>query len=118
MKLAWKLVAAAAVAMLAPAPLVHAETFNITVSAGHGPQLPWIRLLKDFFMPEVDRRLKEAGGKHSIVWQEAFSGTLAKIGGELAAIEEGIAEMGWVYTIFEPAKLPLHSVTFMAPFGS
>jgi TRAP-type transport system periplasmic protein len=113
-----KSVLAATIAALAPASLVHADTFSITVSAGHGPQLPWIRMLKDFYMPEVDKRLKEAGAKHSIAWKEAFSGTLAKIGGELAAIEEGIAEMGWVYTIFEPAKLPLHSVTFMAPFGS
>jgi TRAP-type transport system periplasmic protein len=109
---------AATAAVVARPPTAAADTFKITVSAGHGVQLPWIRLIKEFYIPEVDKRLKEAGGKHSIEWQEAFGGTLAKIGGELAAIEEGIAEMGWVYTIFEPAKLPLHSVTFMAPFGS
>lgn len=98
--------------------LAHAETYKITFSAGHGTQLPWIRMIKEFYMPEVDRRLLAAGGKHSIAWTEAFGGTLAKIGGELDAVESGIAEMGYVYTIFEAAKLPLLAVCFMAPFGS
>ena len=106
-----------AVLFLAATPAT-ADNFSVTFSAGHGTQLPWIRLIKDYYIPEVDKRLKEAGGKHSISWKEAFGGTLAKVGGELAAVEEGIAEMGWVYTIFEPSKMPLHAVTFMAPFGS
>jgi TRAP-type transport system periplasmic protein len=106
MRFLGKSVLAATIAVLAPAPLVHADTFSITVSAGHGPQLPWIRMLKDFYMPEVDKRLKEAGAKHTIAWKEAFSGTLAKIGGELAAIEEGIAEMGWVYTCTRSSSRP------------
>ena len=98
--------------------LAQAETFKVTFSAGHGTQLPWIRMIKEFYMPEVDKRLLAAGGKHSIAWNEAFGGTLAKIGGELDAVENGIAEMGYVYTIFEAAKLPLLAVPFMAPFGS
>lgn len=98
--------------------LAQAETFKVTFSAGHGTQLPWIRMIKEFYMPEVDKRLLAAGGRHSIVWTEAFGGTLAKIGGELDAVESGIAEMGYVYTIFEAAKLPLLAVSFMAPFGS
>src|SRR5262249_9024803 len=110
--------ALAAVAIVAAPATVRADTFEITVSAAHGPQLPWIRMLADYFMPEVDQRLKQAGSKHNIVWKEAFSGALAKTGGELAAIEEGTSGMGWVSTIFEPDKLPLHAVTFMAPFGS
>jgi TRAP-type C4-dicarboxylate transport system substrate-binding protein len=95
-----------------------ADTFRVTFVAGHGAHLPWIRLIKDFYMPEVDKRLKAAGGKHSITWTEAFGGTVAKIGGVLEALEDNVAEMGYVYTIFEPAKLPLLAVTFMAPFGS
>src|SRR5262249_18682922 len=118
MQLMRSLALAAAATIVAAPAAVRAETFEITVSAGHGPQLPWIRMLQDYFMPEVGRRLKEAGGKHIIAWKEALGGTFAKIGGELAAIEEGTSEMGWVSTIFEPDKLPLHAVTFMAPFGS
>jgi len=102
----------------AAAPSARAETFKITFSAAHGTQLPYIGAIKNFYIPEVDKRLKEAGGKHNIVWNEAFGGTLAKVGGELDAVESGVAEMGFVYTIFEAAKLPLEAVCFMAPFGS
>jgi TRAP-type transport system periplasmic protein len=95
----------------------NAAQFKVTFSAGHGTQLPWVRMIKEFYIPEVDKRLA-AGGQHSIVWTEAFGGTLAKIGGELDAVGSGVAEMGYVYTVFEAAKLPLLAVTFMAPFGT
>jgi TRAP-type C4-dicarboxylate transport system substrate-binding protein len=94
-----------------------ADTYKVTFSAAHGAQLPWIRMIKEFYMPEVNKRLQADGGKHSFVWTEAF-GTLAKVGSELDAVQSGVAEMGHVYTIFEPARMPLHAVTFMAPFGS
>ena len=112
------LCAVAASAMLTGGAPAAADNFKVTFTAGHGTQLPWIRLIKEFYIPEVDKRLKAAGGKHTITWTEAFGGTVAKINGELDVLREGVAEMGYVYTIFEPAKLPLLSVTFMAPFGS
>jgi TRAP-type C4-dicarboxylate transport system substrate-binding protein len=120
MKTPFKSALAAAAFSLVTAGMsfAHAETFKVTFSAGHGTQLPWIRMIKEFYMPEVDRRLLAAGGKNAIVWNEAFGGTLAKIGGELDAVENGISEMGFVYTIFEASKLPLLAVPFMAPFGS
>jgi TRAP-type C4-dicarboxylate transport system substrate-binding protein len=95
-----------------------AARYNITFAGGHGTHLPWMKAIQEFYIPEVDKRLAAAGGKDKINWTEAFGGTLAKIGGVLAAVQEGVAEMGMVYTIFEPAKLPLMSVTFLAPFGS
>lgn len=98
--------------------MAFAKTYNITFVGGHGTHLPWMKAIKEFYIPEVDKRLAAAGGKDNIVWTEAFGGTLAKVGGVLEAVQEGVADMGMVYTIFEPAKLPLMSVTFMAPFGS
>jgi len=95
-----------------------AETYKVTFSAALGPQLPWIGMVREFFIPEVNKRLAAAGGKDTIVWNEAFSGTLAKIGGELAAVENGVSEMGVVSTIFEASKLPLMSLTYFAPFGN
>jgi len=97
---------------------LRAETYKITFAGGHGTHLPWMKAIKEFYIPEVDKRLKALGGKDNVVWTEAFGGTIAKIGGVLEAVQEGVVEMGMVYTIFEPAKLPLMSVTFMAPFGS
>jgi TRAP-type C4-dicarboxylate transport system substrate-binding protein len=107
-----------AAATMMPLETAHAANYKVTFVAGHGTQLPWIRLIKEYYIPEVDKRLQAAGGQHTITWTEAFGGTVAKIGGVLDALREGVAEMGYVYTIFEPAKLPLLSVTFMAPFGS
>ena len=95
-----------------------AKTYKMTVVAGHPPIFLWVTLCRDFFIPEVDKRLQEAGGKDKIIWNQAYGGTIAKIGGALEAIEEGIADMGFVGTIFEAPKMPLHNVTYMTPFGS
>jgi TRAP-type C4-dicarboxylate transport system substrate-binding protein len=105
------------VALAAVTP-AQSATYNIAFAGGHGTHLPWMKAIKEFYIPEVDKRLKALGGKDKVVWTEAFGGTIAKIGGVLEAVQEGVVEMGMVYTIFEPAKLPLMSVTFMAPFGS
>ena len=96
----------------------NAASYNITFAGGHGTHLPWMKAIEEFYIPEVDKRLAAAGGKDKVVWTKAFGGTLAKIGGVLEAVQEGVADMAMVYTIFEPAKLPLMQVTFLAPFGS
>ncbi len=88
-----------------------AKDYKMTVVAGHPPIFLWVTLCRDFFIPEVDKRLLAAGGKHKIVWNQVYGGTVAKIGGALEAIEEGIADMGFVGTIFEAPKMPLHNVT-------
>lgn len=103
--------AAVAAALAAPA---HAANFNMTMVSGHGTQLPWIRMLQDFYIPEVNKRLE---GRHSIKFQEAYSGTIVKLGGELNAVRQGVADMAHVYTIFEPANLPLLQVTHVTPFS-
>jgi len=95
-----------------------AKTYKITVVAGHPPIFLWVTLCRDFFVPEVDKRLEAAGGKDKIIWNQAYGGTVAKIGGALEAIEEGVADMGFVGTIFEAPKMPLHNVTYMTPFGT
>ncbi len=93
-----------------------AKTHKITVVAGHPPIFLWVTMTRDFFIPEVNKRLKAAGGQDKIVWNQAYGGTIAKIGGALEAIEEGVADMGFVGTIFEAPKMPLHNVTYMTPF--
>ena len=116
---AFFLSAALAVSSLAlAARTANATTYNITFAGGHGTQLPWMKAIETFYIPEVDKRLAAAGGKDKVIWTKAFGGTLVKIGGELDGVREGIADMAMLYTIFEPARLPLLQVTFQAPFGS
>jgi len=93
-----------------------AKNYKITVVAGHPPIFLWVTLCRDFFIPEVDKQLAPLG--HSIEWNQAYGGTIAKLGGALEAIEEGIADMGFVGTIFEAPKMPLHNVSYMTPFGT
>ncbi|MFZ0449408.1 MAG: C4-dicarboxylate TRAP transporter substrate-binding protein [Desulfatiglandaceae bacterium] len=98
-----------------PAP---AKTYNLTAAAGHPPIFLWVTLTRDYFIPEVNRRLVVAGGKDKIIWNQAYGGTVAKIGGVLEAVEAGIVDVGFVGTIFEAPKMPLHNVSYMTPFGT
>ncbi len=93
-----------------------AKTMKMTVIAGHPPVFLWVSLARDFFIPEVDKRIKAAGIDLTIDWNQAYGGTIAKIGGELKAIEDGVGDMGFVGTIFEAPKMPLHNVSYMTPF--
>ena len=92
-----------------------AETFSINVASGSPPVVPWVRMISEVFIPEVNRRLE---GSHTINWIESYSGTVAKVGGVLEAVESGLVEMGQVYAIFEQDKLILQNITYMTPFGS
>ncbi|MCG6910856.1 MAG: C4-dicarboxylate TRAP transporter substrate-binding protein [Deltaproteobacteria bacterium] len=106
------------VMLTVPLGPAQAKTYKLTAAAGHPPIFLWVTLTRDFFIPEVDRLLAEAGGKDKIVWNQAYGGTVAKIGGVLEAVEEGIVDLGFVGTIFEAPKMPLHNVSYMTPFGS
>lgn len=106
----------ATIALVTSISSTTAKTHKLTVVAGHPPIFLWVTLTRDYFIPEVDKRLEAAGGKDKIVWNQAYGGTIAKVGGVLEAIEEGIADMGFVGTLFEAPKMPLHNVTYMSPF--
>ena len=93
-----------------------AKTFNLTFAAPQGEHMPWISLTRTSFIAGVDKRLEGTG--HKINWTTAYGGTLSKVGGTLEVIEEGIADSGMLYSLFEQAKLPLQNVAYMAPFGS
>ncbi|MCX5908235.1 MAG: C4-dicarboxylate TRAP transporter substrate-binding protein, partial [Deltaproteobacteria bacterium] len=103
--------------MIAGFSSASAENFRLTAAAGHPTTLHCIGVFKDYFIPEVTRRLAAAGGKHTITWTQAWGGSLVKFDGVLEAVEQGIIDVGWVGTLFEEAKLPLHSVTYVTPFS-
>ncbi|MBL4786327.1 MAG: C4-dicarboxylate TRAP transporter substrate-binding protein [Cohaesibacteraceae bacterium] len=92
-----------------------AKDFSMNVASGSPPVVPWVKMISTVFIPEVNARLE---GKHTINWIESYSGTAAKVGGVLEAVESGLVEMGQVYAIFEQDKLILQNLTYMTPFGS
>lgn len=101
-----------------PATPAKADTFKLTAAAGHPPVFLWIKLLTEFYIPEVNKKLAAAGGKYKIEWTEAYGGILVKLGSESGALKDGIADIGFVSTIFEAPKFPMQNVSYIAPFGT
>ena len=106
-------VAAGVLAVMAPAS-VNAADFKLTASSSHPPVVPWVKTIQDFVVPESVKRAKALG--HDIEWTEAYAGALYNFENTLEGIADGIGDLGWVGTLWEPNKLPLQNVTFVMPF--
>lgn len=104
---------AATLTLAAPAG---AEAIDVTTVAGHPPVFLWVKTLSESFIPAVNAALE--GTEYSVDWTEAYGGTLAKVGGEMEALEDGLAQVGIVASLFEPSLLSLQNVTYVTPFGS
>ncbi len=106
----------AAAVVAATVGTASAETIDATYVAGHPPVFRWVRLVGEVFIPTINKELEGSG--HTINWSEQYGGALAKVGDELEAVEEGLAEMGGISSLFDPAKLPLQNVSYFTPFVS
>ncbi|MFC3614335.1 C4-dicarboxylate TRAP transporter substrate-binding protein [Lutimaribacter marinistellae] len=104
----------AAAVMLASGGAAMAEEMTVTIVAGHPPVFRWVKHASQTFIPAVNEALE--GTDHSITWSEQYGGSLAKVGEELEAVEEGLAEIGLVSSLFDPAKLAVQNVTYFTPF--
>ncbi|MEM7445131.1 MAG: C4-dicarboxylate TRAP transporter substrate-binding protein [Pseudomonadota bacterium] len=93
-----------------------AQTYTVNVVNGHPPIFLWVKHLTETFIPSVNAALD--GTQYAIEWNEFYGGELAAVGGELEALEDGLAEIGVVPTVFEPSNLPLQNITYVTPFGS
>lgn len=92
-----------------------AEEIDATVITGHPPVFLWVKTLHEAFIPAVDKALE--GTDYTMKWTEAY-GTLANVGGELEAMEDGLAQVGIVSSLFEPSLLSLQNISYVTPFGS
>lgn len=93
-----------------------AEQIRLTVISGYSPQAAWVRVFRDYWVPEVQRRLAKTGN-YELAITEAF-GTVVKPRGELEATQKGIGDIGLIVSVFHADKLPLTSVAFVTPFVS
>ena len=93
-----------------------AEDISATMVAGHPPVFRWVKHASTTFIPAVNAALEGTGT--TITWSEQYGGSLAKVGDELEAVEEGLAEIGLVSSLFDPAKLSVQNVTYFTPFVS
>jgi TRAP-type C4-dicarboxylate transport system substrate-binding protein len=107
-------VAAAVFAALA-LPAAAAE-FKLTIGSSHPPVLPWTIPLRDLIVPESNKRLKALGLPDTIKWTEAYAGALYDFNNTLEGVGDGLADIGWVGSLWEPAKQPLQNVAYYSPF--
>jgi TRAP-type C4-dicarboxylate transport system substrate-binding protein len=74
-------------------------------------------MIQTHFMAKTDELLA-ATGNYEIEWNEAFGGQLYKANATLSSVEEGITDVGWVFSFLEQAKLPLSQGSSNAPFAT
>jgi TRAP-type C4-dicarboxylate transport system substrate-binding protein len=92
------------------------ENINLTIASSHPTVVPWVGMIQTHFMARTDEVLAETGN-YKINWNEAFGGQLYKANATLSSVEEGITDIGWVFSFLEPAQLPLSQVSTTTPFA-
>jgi len=111
------LLAVAAAVSMVPAT-TQAETFRLTIGAGHPvPAASWVAPMQSFLQVEVKKRVEQKTG-HKIEWVEAYGGSVAKLGEVLEAVENGLMDIGDVHVPFEPSKLLAYNFGYFVPFGT
>jgi len=98
---------AAALAVSVPGAAI-ADSYNVTIAAGHPPVFRWVRMISEHFIPTVTAQMEEAG--HSITFSEQYGGALAKVGEDLEAVEAGLADIGPRSALFAPAQRAVHNI--------
>lgn len=103
--------------LTAPVAVAQQQQFNITVAAGQPLRaMRPLLMVSEFFIPEVEKRIKAANLPYKINWKEAYAGSLLKPTQVLKGVQDGIADIGFEPTIFHPDRLPLEQISFMTPF--
>lgn len=96
-------------------PVMAKESISAVVIDGYPARALWVKEFTDFFIPEVDRRLAEAGN-YEMNWQENYGGSIVKPKGVLEGVQLGLGDIGIVTTIFHGSKLPSQGISGSTPF--
>lgn len=94
------------------------ETIRLTVGSSHPPVIPWVLAMKNTVIAKSNKALEAKGSKYRIEWNEAYGGVLYNFENTLEGVEQGLADFGWIGTLWEPAKMPLHNIMFATPFAT
>jgi TRAP-type transport system periplasmic protein len=106
-------------ALAASAAHAQQQEISLTVAAGQPLRaMKPLAMVSEFFIPEVEKRIKAANLPIKINWKEAYAGSLLKPTFVLKGVQDGIADIGFEPTIFHPDKLPLEQISFVTPFST
>lgn len=109
------LAATALAAAMVPGAASAQEVINLTVGSSHPTTIPWVGMIPEVFIPTVDRILAEEGN-YEINWNEAYAGQLYGVNATLTSVQDGIADIGWVFSYLEPSRMPLAQMSAYTPF--
>jgi TRAP-type C4-dicarboxylate transport system substrate-binding protein len=112
------LLCTAGLALLAAAAQAQNTVHKLTFASGYPAAFAWTDEQIKNYLPNINKELEKAGAKHRIEWNIAVGGTLATMPNMLDAVSTGLADMGHVVHLFEPARLPLQNVVSAAPFAT
>ena len=104
-----------AAATLGPPPAMAQQAIKLTIGSSHPTALAWVGMMQTYIQPEVNKRLAAKGNKYQIAWTEGYGGVLYKANATLTSVGEGVADIGWVFSALEGARLPLSQVSNFAP---
>ncbi|MEW6332949.1 MAG: C4-dicarboxylate TRAP transporter substrate-binding protein [Thermodesulfobacteriota bacterium] len=93
------------------------EAIRLRIASGHPPANTYVRLMQDFFVPEVTKRVA-AKTKYKVEFVEGYGGAMVKVADTLEGVQSGIIDIGGYNFGFEPSNLPLHPFQIMLPFGT
>jgi C4-dicarboxylate-binding protein DctP len=94
------------------------ERLRLTIGASHQLSDPPVGPLKTVFVGTANRELEAMKSRYRIDWTEAFGGTLYNFRETLTAVSGGVTDIGWIASIFVPAKLPLQNIMYSALFST
>ena len=104
--------------VLAAAAVFAQQEVKLTIGSHAGPTLVPVAVMKNYYQAEVNRLLQAGGNKYRVNWNEAYGGTLYKFTETLSAVRDGLADVGYVGTVWESDRMPLSGITFYTPFAS
>ncbi len=110
-----KTIAGVALATMTAVPVMAQETVSAVVIDGYPDRALWVKEFTNYFIPEVDKRLAEAG-EYKMSWQENYGGSIVKPKGVLEGVQLGLGDIGIVTTIFHSSKLPSQGISGSTPF--
>ncbi|MGB8896482.1 MAG: C4-dicarboxylate TRAP transporter substrate-binding protein [Pseudolabrys sp.] len=93
------------------------ETIRLRIASGHPPANTYVKLMQNFFVPEVTKRVA-ATTKYKVEFVEGYGGAMVKVADTLEGVQSGIIDIGGYNFGFEPSNLPLHPFQVMLPFGT
>ncbi|SNY98293.1 C4-dicarboxylate TRAP transporter substrate-binding protein [Halomonas sp. hl-4] len=100
---------------IAPSPVNAQEVINLTVGSSHPTTIPWVGMIPDVFIKKVNEVLEEEG-EYQVNWTEAYAGQLYGTNATLTSIQDGIADIGWVFSYLEGSRMPLSQISAYTPF--